>query len=297
MEQIAPNVYAEDKFGVPSNFHGANYGYVTTDEGVVVIDTPMFPTDAVDFCDRVSTEGNVRYLINTDFHRDHITGNYFLDGEVVGHDLTKRMAEAPPTKTLRRIVEHLVGEGLSTDLTTKELMRIRLEELDPEGASLIDENYEFRSPTITFSETLTFEVGGTTFELLHLPGHTKGHTGVYLPEEKVLFAGDNVTPGYYPSLIEALPHKWVNSLELMESMDVDTIVPGHGTIGGMEDIQEYRVFLESLVEDMDRLISEGATEEEVADKFDLTGLPAMHPNDPEFDRMNATRLYEKLFYG
>jgi cyclase len=297
MERIAPNVYAEDEFGVPSNFHGANYGYVVTDDGVVVIDTPMFPTDAVAFRNRLATEGDVRYLVNTDFHRDHITGNHFVGGEVVGHDLTKRMAEAPPTKTLRRIVEHLVGDDLSTDLDTKELMRLRLEVVDPDGASLIDEDYVFRTPTITFSDTLTFEVGDTTFELLHLPGHTEGHIGVYLPDQKVFFAGDNVTPGYYPSMIEALPLEWIDSLETIESMDVDTVVPGHGEIGGLDDVREFRASLEAYVDEMNALIADGATEAEAVAAFEFSDLDAMHPDDPEFYRMNVSRLYEKLFYG
>ena len=67
--------------------------------------------------------------------------------------------------------------------------------------------------------------------VLHLPGHTPGHIG--LQAGRVLFAGDTVSGGRRlrpaPRLLtwnEALARR---SLARMATLDVDLLLPGHGT--------------------------------------------------------------------
>lgn len=60
MEKISDNVYVE------TGFEGCNVGFVVTGEGVVMIDTPQIPTDAIDWRDEIKKYGPVRYLINTE---------------------------------------------------------------------------------------------------------------------------------------------------------------------------------------------------------------------------------------
>ena len=72
--------------------------FVTTSEGVVMINvSPMFPTDAVKWRDYIKKRGEVRYIINTDYHIDHITGNYFFPGTVVSHQGVRDMLAGPIT--------------------------------------------------------------------------------------------------------------------------------------------------------------------------------------------------------
>ena len=49
-QQITPNVYVEDRFNLD---RGCTPSFVTTSEGVVMIDSPMFPTDAVKWRDLI----------------------------------------------------------------------------------------------------------------------------------------------------------------------------------------------------------------------------------------------------
>ena len=95
MRQITENVYVEDRFSGPPAFRGCNPGFVTTSDGVVVIDTPMMPTDAVKWRDDIAKRGEVRYIINTHHHVDHTTGNYFFSGTVISHEIVKEMFAAP----------------------------------------------------------------------------------------------------------------------------------------------------------------------------------------------------------
>ena len=69
MKQITKNVYYEN------TLRGCNTGFVVTDEGVVVIDTPMVPMEARKWRDEVNKCGQIRYLINTEPHLDQFAGN------------------------------------------------------------------------------------------------------------------------------------------------------------------------------------------------------------------------------
>ena len=79
MEKISDNVYVE------TGFDGCNVGFVVTEGGVVMIDTPQIPSDAMDWREVIKKHGPVRYLINTEPHIDHFTGNTFFEGTIIGH--------------------------------------------------------------------------------------------------------------------------------------------------------------------------------------------------------------------
>ena len=81
MEQVTANVFTITKL------RGCNPSFVTTSDGVVVIDTPQLPTQAVAMRKAAESHGPIRYLINTEHHVDHIFGNYFFKGAgtVVNH--------------------------------------------------------------------------------------------------------------------------------------------------------------------------------------------------------------------
>ena len=56
--QLTENVYIE------TGFFGANVGCVTTDEGLLLTDTPARPTDAVAWLKEIEAKGKPRYLVN-----------------------------------------------------------------------------------------------------------------------------------------------------------------------------------------------------------------------------------------
>ena len=59
IEKLSENVYAE------TGVRGCNHSFVSTTEGVVMIDTPQIPTDSVKWRDEIAKFGPVRYIINT----------------------------------------------------------------------------------------------------------------------------------------------------------------------------------------------------------------------------------------
>jgi len=290
MKKIAVNIYVEDQFSAPPEERGCNPGFVTTSEGIVMIDTPMLPTDAVKWRNDIAKRGEVRYIINTHHHPDHIAGNYFFPGTVVSHEGVKEVFDAPITG---KAVSQLVGRAVKAPLGVVENIRLEIEERDPEGLPLL-EHYHLRAPTLTFSERLNLYVGEHTFELIHQPGHTPSHIGVFIPQESVFFTGDNFTNGVQPLLSHCLPFEWVESLKRIEAMDIDVVVPGHGEVCGKREVREFRLFIQKCIDIVREAIKQGMSKEEAAENISFEELyPAIHPG-PEQQRFNVLRLYEML---
>jgi hypothetical protein len=85
LQEIADRVYVE------LDYEGANVGCVLTEEGAIVIDTPIIPEQARHWASTISMLADkVLYVFNTDHHRAHIMGNQFFDTPVLQCWLTKQ---------------------------------------------------------------------------------------------------------------------------------------------------------------------------------------------------------------
>jgi cyclase len=291
MRQLTASVYVDDRVSTYPKFRGCNPGFVTTSGGIVMIDSPMLPTDALQWREELARRGRVRFIVNTHHHLDHMGGNYFFQADVVSHEGCQEMYHLPLT---RELDSEVPGEPAKlVTLEPAESYRLRIKELDPDGVPLLD-RYQVTGPTITFSERLTLHIGDHTFELMHVPGHTRGDLCVYIPQEGVLFAGDNFTNGLQPSLAQCLPLQWVESLKRIEALDADRIVPGHGRVGGKKEVQEFRLFIQKCIEIVNGAIQSGMSKEEAADRLSfLDFCVPVHPG-PWQQRMNVLRIYEEL---
>jgi glyoxylase-like metal-dependent hydrolase (beta-lactamase superfamily II) len=105
---------------------------------------------------------------------------------------------------------------------------------------------EYVPPDIVYSERAEIDLGGRSVELHHFgPAHTRGDQVVFLPEEKVLFTGDLVEERFFCIMPDGdtRPSRWVSQLERMQGWNPKVVVPGHGALGGAEEID---VVLDSL---------------------------------------------------
>jgi glyoxylase-like metal-dependent hydrolase (beta-lactamase superfamily II) len=86
-------------------------------------------------------------------------------------------------------------------------------------------------PTKTVLEGDLLQIGDYHFQILHTPGHAPGHMSLYDPDRRLLLAGDVVgemVAWYTPSSGGAA--QYLESLEKVEALDIDLILPSHGDI-------------------------------------------------------------------
>jgi glyoxylase-like metal-dependent hydrolase (beta-lactamase superfamily II) len=298
MKAVTANVYVEDQFSVPPMCRGSNWGFLVTPGGIVMIDTPMVPRTAVQWRKEFAKKGEVRYIINTHHHVDHVTGNFFFPGPVISHEGTREGFLAPLANVAG---SERVDEAIKIGQGTMGYIRLLVGEHDPESLPLLDEeHYWIKTPTITFSQKLTLYLANHTVELIHQPGHTGGQIGVYIPAEKVFFTGDNFCNGTQPSLAHSFPLEWVESLKQIEAMEIDVVVPGHGEICERKEIAKFRQFIEKCIEMTRTAIRKGQSKEWAVDTISFEELypadrcrKAVHPG-LGMQRRNVSRLYEML---
>lgn len=252
IEKISRSLYVE------TGVRGCNHGFVVTDDSVVMIDTPFMVSNSVSWRDEIAKYGSVSYIINTEPHIDHFSGNTFFEGAIVAHEGTRKMImDTPPLEYL--------------DVLANE---------EPQSLLLVGD-YSFRLPSITFTDRMNLYTGGHVFQLTNLPGHTPYQVAVYLPEEKVLFTSDNVVHNTIPFITpQAQPFKWLESLKQMQKINADLIVPGHGGIRDKscleEMIDEIQVWLDTVAAAMKKGMSLAETQKNVnlLGRYTRAALPA-----------------------
>jgi cyclase len=249
MRRISEHVFAE------IYFWGCNPGFVTTTDGVVMIDTPQQPIEAVRWRERLLEHGRIRHLVNTEPHPDHIRGNAYFPGvEVIGQE--------------RMVARYEQMLPMMTGAQTLEVLKTA----DPDSVWLFNHpSYPPNPPTRTFGQELRLQLGEQQIQLLHHPGHTPPQTSVFVPGEGVVFTGDNVFHQCKSFLQEADPWAWLDALKRIAALDVHTIVPGHGEPCGTSYLAEQAQIIHNWIGVVEQYVNRGLTEDEaVAQPLDVT---------------------------
>lgn len=245
MQQLTNSVYTETKI------RGCNPSMVLTDEGSVFIDTAQWISTLLEMREFALKKGPIKYLINTESHIDHIFGNHWFagDSQVIGHEkLHESFWKIPPSFNMT-----------TYDYSVDIIDRQDHEALDKMPAK---EDYILNPPQITFNDRMTFKLGGKTFELYYVPGHSDANIMVYVPEEKVAFVGDLIFNNCQIWLHSCDPDALFKSLDFLDTFDVKYIVPGHGDVCGKEVIYENKKFLYDWFSAVSDGVAKGWSKEE-----------------------------------
>lgn len=244
MEKISDKIY------VATEYLGNNVGFILTQEGLVLIESPMLTHEAKHWQDQIReiTDKPFLYLIVTHHHFDHVIGNGHFACPIIAH------------KNALRGIEYLsnnIREGFEIFFQ---------ENQERWEADLL--NLKIVSPQITFSQELFLHLGDTTIELRFVGGHTSSSITVYIPSEKIIFTGDNVTNGIHTYMGQARLNIWTESLRALLDMEVNVIVPGHGPLGNKDIAQKFLDYLELLRERVKYLKTAGYSPEEMVSNMD-----------------------------
>jgi cyclase len=275
MQQIAERVYIE------TIYRGGNVGCILTDQGPIAVDTPLLPRDARHWRDQLErlTSLPMLYVINTDYRQERILGNAFFDAPVVAHELTW---------------ERIRGYG---DTFWQQVANM-LEPIDVEAAAEIDQ-LKLPLPQITFTERMILCKGSPEVRLIHLGGHTPATIAVYLPDEQILFSGDNVVLDALPVLTQADTQQWLRALTAIRKMRVKTLVPGHGPLCDTTVTQPLSEYIRLIRAQVRRHFQAGRSKSELTGL--TTGLADAYPI-PEAGReglrlrirSNLDRVYDEI---
>jgi cyclase len=268
MQKITDNVYVESKLSM------CNSSVVVTKDGVVVIDTPMIPANAKKVAAEIAKFGPVRYVINTEPHGDHISGDCYFGGKLITHEGTREAILASKVKDFENMLKMMAPDSLP-----------------------IPDDFHYRPPDITLSERLTIYLGDHTFKLINLPGHSPYQVAVYVPEERIVFTSDNVVVGGTPFFRQSVPDRWLKSLKEYQKLDVDKVVPGHGPVTDKSYFQQMYKIVKGCLDAVKAAIDKGMSLKEAQEKVTFAGIIQDAPRDERMAgvmRMNVERLYEFL---
>jgi len=252
---------------------GGNVGIIELSEGSVAVDA-QYPGSARKFRAAIpkATKKPLSHLLLTHVHGDHVFGNMvFKDLEIVSH---RRLWE--------KMEVSLKNEWAPGNLETM----LETYRKDAPERWWLFEGLEIVLPTITFTEK--WEIDGVQF--INHGGHSDCSSVVYVPDDKTLFAGDLLFVGRFPWAGDptADPDKWIEAFQTMLKMDIEAIVPGHGPLCDLEEVERQLAWMKEVRWIMQGLIEDGATEEE-AISYDYRVL---YPTDrPEWQKRSYARWY------
>ena len=279
LRQIADDAYAYLQWN--GGWGISNAGFIETSDGLLVVDALLSPSMASGFVDAIREVSTApfRNLVLTHAHLDHVGGNRAFEGaEIVAHANCHADLEAAALRGPER-------RPWMPDEWWDELREVR---------PLL--------PSRTFEDALELDLGGSTpgstpgntpgntAQLGHWgPAHTTGDAFVYLPQSRVLFAGD-LAFFYATPLCRGDMANWVRILDRIETdLEVDLIIPGHGPPGGRSEIDDQREYLAFLLARTRSCFDDGLSEEQAIETIDL-GQWGRWP-ESERKAMNIAQLY------
>jgi cyclase len=260
LAELAPGVFAATDIEGKA---GANAGFVIGDDGVLVIDS-FYKAEAAQALlaeIRRRTSLPLRFLVNTHYHIDHVSGNrVFADAGA-----------------------QVIGQQRMHDWVQSENMKFL-------GAKATDADRErvqkLLAPQLGYEQTLQVWLGRRSVLLRSWLGHTGADTVVYVPDAAVMFGGDLFWSRSIPNLIDATVAHWTQSLERMaedQGVRYTIIVPGHGEVASEAELKEFKNYLLDLREAVAKLQRQGLAGDALRDA-------ALQELNPRYGGWRYTRL-------
>ena len=230
--EVAPGVYMfegrTEHFTRENGGNIVNTGFIRTDAGAVVIDTGPsrhYGEQMRAAIERI-TGGPVARVYITHAHPDHFLGNQAFEQD--------RIAALPATTA----VIANAGEDLSANLYRLVGGWMEGTEVVKPGASV---------------DPSRVEIGGRSLRLLSMSGHTDGDLAILDEQTGTLFAGDLVFFDRAATTPSADLETWLATLDQLEALGVQRIVPGHGPLVdahlGIAQTRAYLVWLNGALSD------------------------------------------------
>ena len=202
-DELAPGLYGYTAEGDP------NSGVIIGDDSVVVVDAQATPAMAADVIARIRTvtDKPIKHVVLTHYHAVRVLGaSGYPDAEIIASDVARDMiverGQQDMDSEIGRFPRLFRGKDSIPGLTW---------------------------PGLTFHKRMTLWLGKREVQIIHIGrSHTAGDTVVWLPKERVLFAGDVVEFGATPYCGDAHFTDWPTTLDATAALGAQALVPGRG---------------------------------------------------------------------
>lgn len=278
--------------------HIANIIVIEGDDGVVVFDTGFFREDGERALAKLRklTSKPVVAVIYSHHHGDHTggTGAFIEAGQaangsvkvIAAHNFLEEMSSESLALAPISALRNAFTGGVA--LQGKERQDYHI------GCCGDVKNYEtleraFVPPNTMVKDKLKLRLAGVDFELYVTGGESASGLIAYLPEHKVLLAGDEIQGPTFPNLHSLRGTKmrdannWINAVDRMRSLNVEHLVPSHGNpVSGSSEVSKiltvYRDAIQYTHDQALRYMNKGYSEEALAEI--LGTLPEFLKLDP-----------------
>lgn len=275
--KVAPHTYfvqGRPEMGSSANQNFiSNAGFVVTPGGVVVIDalgSPILAQKLISEIKKVTNQKVVAVIVSH-YHADHVYG----------------------LQEFKKIGAKIYAQSEGRNYLSSETARQRLIASRVDFAPWVNANTRLIAADVWIDQEQKITVGGINFFISRVgPAHAPEDLMVYVPSEKVLFAGDLVFRGRIPFVGNADSKGWLVALDEIEKMNPSIVIPGHGSysVNPKEDIAFTRDYLKYLRETMSSAALNLDPFDDAyaqADWSEYEGMPLFRAAN----RMNAYNVY------
>ena len=323
--KLADGIYAFIPAQDAGAFVSGNSVLIFGSDCALVVDSGHVPSVTKKMIADVArlTNKPVRFLVNTHWHPDHVTGNSLYrdqwpDIAIVStpstqfeltrpdslyDDLTEMNKYMPAIEKALASGKRGDGQPLSDGertyytqvLTEAKFMQPELK-ATPKAP-----------PTVTFDKRMVVDLGGRKVEISFLGrGNTGGDAVIYIPDGKVLVTGDLLVAPT-PFAIGSYIDEWIVTMKTLAAIDAATIVPGHGPVEhDKQYMQLVTLALQSLSDQAHAAVKQGLTQEQFQKSVDMAKFRTQMAGgdatragyfDQYFVAPGATRAYREAKEG
>jgi rhodanese-related sulfurtransferase/glyoxylase-like metal-dependent hydrolase (beta-lactamase superfamily II) len=276
-QEVIPGVWSAIGATAPGTYensgHNNNLSFIITDDGVVVVNAGDNYLLAQSLHEEIKkrTDKPVKYVV-----LENGQGHAMLGSGYWKQAGAKIVAQRDTAK----YIEQLGYELLAT-------MRARARDKAFKTDVVM--------PDVVYDDKLDLSMGGWKIEVVHLGNaHHHGDTMVWLPEKKLVIAGDTAFHvRMLPIFEDTDTARWIEVWDTFEALGAETVIPGHGGPTDMATVRKWtHDYLVHLRAKVAKVIKAGGSLDD-AYKVDQSPYLHLHTAD-ELARSNAGRVYRAM---
>ena len=200
------------------------------------------------------TGNQVKYVVNSHYHNDHVRGNQVFTGaRIIATTRTRALMEklsAAEVEDEKLSVDERLADAAFKIANEEDTTRMNEHQLwlgYYQSMKSSHAEYKLTLPDYLVDDSLSLKGKKRSVQLISKGGgHSESDMIMWLPAEKILFAGDLVFIGFHPWFGEADIPGWLSYLQYMKRLGPAVVVPGHGEVGKSADIDEMSGYLTSV---------------------------------------------------